>query len=110
MRMILSGLRAWTVQRLTAVYLLLFLLFALVRVAWHPPASYAQWHAWVTSGGVRPAMMLFFAALLVHTWVGLRDVLLDYVKSPSLRAAALGILAMGLAALGSWVLQILINA
>jgi succinate dehydrogenase/fumarate reductase cytochrome b subunit len=40
--MILSGLRAWTVQRLTAVYLLLFLLFTLVRVAWHPPACASQ--------------------------------------------------------------------
>lgn len=110
MRTILSGLRAWTVQRLTAIYLLLFLLFALVRMAWHPPATYAQWHAWVTLSGVRPAMMLFFAALLVHAWVGLRDVLLDYVKSLLLRVAALGLLAMGLAALGAWALQILIAA
>lgn len=45
--MILSGLRAWTVQRLSALYLLVFLLFAVARIAGEPPQSYAQWRAWV---------------------------------------------------------------
>jgi len=108
MTMLFSGLRAWTIQRLTAIYVLLFLLYALASIALRPPSSYVQWHAWVID--VRPGLMLFFAALLVHAWVGLRDVVLDYAKPAPVRAAALGALALGLAALGAWVLQILIVA
>ena len=108
--MILSGLRAWTVQRLGALYLLVFLLFAVARIAAEPPQSYAQWRAWVTSSGVRPAMIAFFAALLLHAWVGLRDVILDYVKPLPLRAGVLAIVAAGLALLAAWVVQILVGA
>ncbi|HEX7329561.1 MAG TPA: succinate dehydrogenase, hydrophobic membrane anchor protein [Casimicrobiaceae bacterium] len=108
--MILSGLRAWTVQRLGALYLLVFLLFAVAHIAAEPPQSYAQWRAWVMSGGVRTAVIVFFAALLLHAWVGLRDVILDYVKPLPLRATVLAIVAAGLALLGAWVVQILVGA
>lgn len=110
MTAVLTGLRAWTVQRVSAVYVLLFFLTTLVWLAAHRPVTYAQWHAWVISGGARPAMMLFFAALLVHAWVGLRDVLLDYVKPLPIRVAALAALALGLAGLGGWAAQILTSA
>lgn len=110
MKSVLTGLRAWTVQRVSAAYLLFFLLFMLAWVAVHHPMSEAQWRAWVTSGGMREATMLFFAALLAHMWVGLRDVVLDYVKPLLVRTAVLGVLALGLAALGSWVALILIPA
>ena len=31
--------------------------------------------------------MLFFAALLYHAWVGMRDILMDYVKPTGIRLA-----------------------
>lgn len=87
--------------------MLLFLLFLLVSVAFHPLTGHQQWQAWVARPGITLAFLFFFAALLSHLWVGLRDVLLDYAKPAGLRNALLGLVALGLLGLGVWVLAIL---
>jgi len=53
--------------------------------------------------------LFFFAALLGHMWVGLRDVLLDYAKPASLRHSLLAAVALGLLGLGIWLLSILLR-
>lgn len=104
-----TGLRAWWVQRVSAVCMLVFVAFVLVSFALHPPASHAQWRDWVARPGVTLAYLLFFAALLGHLWVGLRDVLLDYAKPAGARNALLALVALGLFGLSVWVLVILLR-
>lgn len=106
----LSGLRAWLVQRVTAVYLLSFMVFLLPHFIWNPPRDYAAWRAWVLSPWISVVTTLFFLALLLHIWVGLRDVILDYVHRLAARAIALALLAAGLGAMAIWVLQIVLAA
>ena len=52
------------------------------------------------------AVVVFFAALLMHAWVGLRDVILDYVNPVASRVCALVLLACGLLGLAAWVARI----
>ena len=104
-----TGLGAWWVQRASAVTLLLLLLFFLMSIAVHPLIGHLQWRAWVSQPGITLAFLFFFAALLSHLWVGLRDVLLDYAKPVGLRRALLALVAIGLSGLGVWVLAILIG-
>jgi succinate dehydrogenase / fumarate reductase, membrane anchor subunit len=106
----LSGFLAWFVQRFTAVYLLLFLLYALFHFLFNGPQSYDEWRDWVGSPFVFTSTMLFVLALLLHAWVGLRDVLTDYVRWFGLRVLLLVMLAFSLAGLALWVLQILFLA
>lgn len=108
MKKLLSGLRAWLVQRFTAVYMLLFCVFALFHFAVDAPHSYDAWRAWISAAPVLLATALFFIALLLHAWVGLRDVVLDYVKPLPLRVAVLAALGFGLAGLALWMLRILL--
>lgn len=103
----ISGLRAWLLQRFSAIYLLLFFLSALVYFVFFPPHSYQAWHAWVTTPVVSIAIMVFFAALLLHAWVGLRDVMLDYAKPLALRVSALALLGLGLLIIAMWVARVL---
>lgn len=110
MKKALTGLRAWIVQRFTAVYMLLFLVLALFQFAFDPPGSYFAWREWITSPFPLVATVLFFIALLLHAWVGLRDVAMDYVRPVPLRMAVLGLLALVLAGLALWVMQILFLA
>ena len=110
MRRALSGLRAWLVQRVSAVYMLLFLVFVLAHFLLDVPRSYLAWHTWIANPVVSIATFVFFAALLAHMWVGLRDVILDYVKPLAVRAGALALLALGLIGLGAWVIRILWRA
>ena len=102
-----TGLPAWVVQRASAVYMLLFIVFFLVHFAVDPPQHYAGWHTWITSAAMSIATAGFFAALLAHAWVGLRDVLMDYVHVVTARVALLGLVGVGLAAAGLWVVRIL---
>lgn len=110
MKKALSGLRAWTVQRLTAVYMLVFCIFMLVRFAVDRPHSYADWHAWMSGPFILLLTALFFLALLAHTGIGLRDVALDYIRLLPLRIAFLTLLSFSLLGLALWVLNILLLA
>jgi succinate dehydrogenase / fumarate reductase, membrane anchor subunit len=103
-----SGLRAWLVQRFTAVWMLVFLVFVLLHFALHRPGSFDEWRAWVTSPAVRLATVLFFLSLFLHAWVGLRDVMIDYVRPAALRLALLAALYLALAGLALWVVQVLL--
>ena len=107
MRLRFTGLAAWWVQRASAVCMLLFIFFALAAFSLYPPHSYLEWRSWASSPGASMAILAFFAALLSHRWVGLRDVLLDYAKPAGLRRLLLGLVAAGLLATAVWVLVIL---
>jgi succinate dehydrogenase / fumarate reductase membrane anchor subunit len=95
------------VQRVSAVYMLCFIVFFVLRLAFDPPHDYLAWHAWMTGPAMSVATAGFFAALLAHAWVGLRDVLIDYVHALAVRAVLLGLVSLGLASLGVWVVRIL---
>jgi succinate dehydrogenase / fumarate reductase membrane anchor subunit len=103
-----SGARAWLLQRLTAVYMLLFLVLVLARFAADAPSSYEAWRNWIGAAGMRIAILLFVAAVLLHAWVGLRDVAMDYVHPPALRIGVLALIGAGLAAAGAWMALILV--
>lgn len=51
--------------------------------------------------------ILFVAALLIHAWVGLRDVTLDYVALHAPRIVVLFLIALSLLSLAAWTVQIL---
>ena len=103
----LGALQPWLVQRLSAVFMLLFLAFVLVHFLVDPPHSYNAWRAWIGQPAVGTAALLFFAALLVHAWVGLRDVTLDYFKPLGVRIAVLALIALALLGAAAWIFRIL---
>lgn len=106
----LSGLQAWIVQRVTAAYMLLFLFYALLCFTFDPPASYIAWREWVTRPLVTIATVLFFGVLLLHAWIGLRDVAMDYIRPVPIRLFFLSGLAIVLSGLGIWVARVLLLA
>lgn len=106
----ISGLPVWLVQRAGAVYMLLFVLFFLVYFLLYPIHSYQEWRAWVAQPVMSVALFTFFVALLVHMWVGLRDVVFDYVQPARLRPPLAVVLIIGLAGLGVWLVWILFRA
>ena len=109
MKVRFTGLKAWWVQRVSALYMLLFVVFMLYSFALQPLQTFSKWHAWLARPSTSVAFLVFFAALLGHMWVGLRDVLLDYAKPASLRRSLLAAIALGLLGLGAWVLSILLR-
>ncbi len=107
MRKAVTGLRAWLVQRVSAIYMLFFIVFLLVHFLVDPPNSYLAWHDWALSRGVSIAASVFWVALFAHAWVGVRDVIMDYVHPIAARVFALALLGLGLVGAGAWVARIL---
>jgi succinate dehydrogenase / fumarate reductase membrane anchor subunit len=79
------GLGDWLLQRLTAVVMALYTLAAFAWVMISPPHSHADWKAMFSGAFFRLATTLFFAALLYHAWVGMRDILMDYLHATGVR-------------------------
>ena len=107
MRTTVTGLRAWLVQRLSAVYMLFFIVWFLVHFIVEPPHSFPAWREWLMSSGVSIAIAMFFVALMAHVWVGVHDVIMDYVHPVALRVCLLVLLGLSLAAMGGWVMRTL---
>ena len=72
------------------------------------PISYAVWRDLFAQGWMRVATLLFAASLAWHAWVGVRDILMDYIKPDGLRLS-LQVLARcwSIAAYLGWAIQIL---
>jgi succinate dehydrogenase / fumarate reductase membrane anchor subunit len=104
------GLRTWLMQRISAVYLAVFLCYVLFHALRHGAHSYTEWQAWLTSPLMNIATAGFILALVAHAWVGMRDVILDYIKPVGLRLALLSLTAVLLAGSSLWALRSLLLA
>ena len=101
------GLRDWLAQRITAVVMAVYTVIILVVVMTGMPLSYEVWRDLFTQGWMRVATLLFAVSLGWHMWVGIRDVIMDYVKPAGLRLALeVGVLLVIAGYLG-WTVQIL---
>lgn len=73
------GLDPWLLQRASAVYLALFLPLFLV-LAWRAgPLDFASWQGLFAPPAMKVAALLGVSALLLHAWIGLREIFIDYV-------------------------------
>jgi succinate dehydrogenase / fumarate reductase membrane anchor subunit len=101
------GLRDWLSQRFTAVVMLLYTLLFLGVVLWHGGMDYAGWRSLWSGNAFRLASFLFMAALLWHAWVGVRNILMDYIKPVGVRLALQGAVIATLVAYLGWTIQTL---
>ena len=79
------GIGGWLIQRLSAVVMAVYTVILAVALFAHPPRDHASWKALFSMGWMRVATLLFLVSLLLHAWVGMRDILMDYVKPTGLR-------------------------
>jgi succinate dehydrogenase / fumarate reductase membrane anchor subunit len=106
---VLTGQRAFLAQRISALVLLAFVAAAAARLAFGSPVTLAQWQAWAAQPFAAAALLVLAAALFAHAWVGIRDVLLDYVRPFALRLSLLAAVAAGLLFLAAWSALILVS-
>ena len=101
------GLRDWLAQRITAVIMAVYSVIAVFVLLTGRPISYAVWRDLFAQGWMRVATLLFMASLAWHAWVGVRDILMDYVKPAGLRLALEVMVLLTIAAYVGWTIQIL---
>jgi succinate dehydrogenase / fumarate reductase membrane anchor subunit len=101
------GLRDWLAQRVTAAIMAVYSVIVLVVLIGGVPISYAVWKDLFAQGWMRVATLLFAASLGWHAWVGMRDILMDYVKPTGVRLALEVAVLLVIAGYLGWTVQIL---
>ena len=100
------GTRDWLMQRVTAIVIALYslLLAALIVAA---PAGYAGWSGIFSNQFMKLATFVALICLFLHAWVGVRDILMDYIKPTGVRLTLLAATIVALVAYVGWSIHIL---
>ena len=101
------GLRDWLAQRITAAIMAIYSVIAVWVLLTSGPLTYAVWRDLFAQGWMRVATLLFMASLAWHAWVGVRDILMDYIKPDGLRLSLQVFTLLTIAAYVGWTIQIL---
>jgi succinate dehydrogenase / fumarate reductase membrane anchor subunit len=80
------GMRQWLTQRLSAVVMALYTLMFVLLIAVYQPANYAEWHDFFSPWLWRLATLICWVCLTMHAWLGVRDVLKDYIFNVTVRS------------------------
>ena len=101
------GTRDWLAQRITALVIAVYSVIVLCVVLLGRPLSYPVLKDLFSHGWMRVATLLFMVCLVWHAWVGVRDILMDYVKPDGLRLALQVATLLLLAGYLGWTVQVL---
>jgi succinate dehydrogenase / fumarate reductase membrane anchor subunit len=101
------GMRDWLAQRISAAIMAVYSVILAVVLLREVPLSYGVWRELFAQGWMRVATLLFAVSLAWHAWVGVRDILMDYVKPDGLRLALQVFTLLVIAAYVGWTVQIL---
>jgi succinate dehydrogenase / fumarate reductase membrane anchor subunit len=104
------GVRDWLVQRVSAVVMALYTVIFAGAFAAARPIDFATWKALFSQGWMRVATLLFFVSLFLHAWVGMRDIVMDYIKPAGLRLALHVLVILVLIGCAGWTFTILWRA
>ena len=101
------GLRDWLSQRITAALMALFTLVVIVQVLLPGPLGYDRWAGIFSRQWMKALTFVVIVSLLVHVWVGMRDILMDYVKPVGMRLALQVATIAWLVGCAGWAVQVL---
>ncbi len=101
------GLRDWLAQRITAAIMAVYTVILLVVLVGGVPITFPVWKDLFAQGWMRVATLLFAASLAWHAWVGMRDILMDYVKHAGARLTLEVAVLLLVAGYLGWTVQIL---
>ena len=104
-----QGMRAWLLQRLTAIYIAVYSLSLTIWIVTNFPVNYSSWYSVFSHPIMLIATVIFYLSLFIHAWVGMRDILVDYAKPSSVRFILLTALALFLTVMTTWLLLIIIS-
>lgn len=101
------GLRDWMAQRATAVVMAVYTVILLVSFLSAKNFSYEGWAGMFAQQWFKLATFVTVIALIYHAWVGVRDVLMDYVHPAGTKLVLQVATLVWLIACAGWAAQIL---
>lgn len=104
-----KGMRPWVLQRFSAVYIALYCLAMMIFLLADLPDDFLAWRGLFSHPVMNIATLLFLFGLLAHAWVGVRDILVDYVHSMPVRLILISGLSMLQICLAIWVSMLMFS-
>lgn len=101
------GLRDWLAQRVTACLMALFTLVVIVQLLLPGELGYERWAGIFSRQWMKMLTFVVILSLLIHAWVGIRDVLMDYVKAVGVRLALHVATLVWLVGCVGWAIQVI---
>jgi succinate dehydrogenase / fumarate reductase membrane anchor subunit len=101
------GLRDWMAQRVTAVLMALFTVALVVQLLLPGEMGYGKWQGIFSTQWMKLLTFVTIVALIYHVWVGMRDVLMDYVKPVGIRLLLQIFTLAWLVGCAGWAIQVL---
>jgi succinate dehydrogenase / fumarate reductase membrane anchor subunit len=101
------GLRDWLAQRVTAAVMALFTLFIAGYLLLQRGVDYDVWTGLFSNNVMRSFALLFLLSLFYHAWIGVRDIVMDYVKPTGIRLLVHVLVILTLLMYVIWSVQIL---
>lgn len=84
----LNGILSWLVQRITSIIMLVVLIAIIIGVFILKFKLNNDLHSWQQLFDdvlVKVILQLFFISLSLHAWVGVRDILMDYIQNVGIK-------------------------
>lgn len=97
-----NGLKDWLIQRVSAIYLALYMLFLLGYLLMHTSLKYDNWHALFQLQAMQIASVIALFLLLLHAWIGIWTVTTDYIKRTVVRVPVQVLVALFLGSQFLW--------
>jgi succinate dehydrogenase / fumarate reductase membrane anchor subunit len=101
------GWREWLAQRITALVMAVFAVFIYGFFLIKGGVSYPEWKELFAAQWFRILALLFLLSLYYHAWIGVRDVLMDYVKPLAIRLTLQVLVLLALLCFTIWSVAIL---
>ncbi|TFH12033.1 MAG: succinate dehydrogenase, hydrophobic membrane anchor protein [Nitrosomonadales bacterium] len=101
------GLLDWLVQRVTAVVMAIYILLVIALLLFFSPHEYADWKAIFANQWIRIVSFLFFVSLCWHAWIGIRNILMDYIHETGVRLTIQVLVIFSLFFYAVWAIEII---
>jgi len=100
------GIGGWLLQRVTGAIVALYVV-ALLAILFRPGMDVGTWQVIFHRTSFRLATFAALMATFAHAWVGMRDIIMDYLRSTAVRLTAEILVIVALVLYAGWAIQIL---
>ncbi|WWO95337.1 MAG: succinate dehydrogenase, hydrophobic membrane anchor protein [Candidatus Dasytiphilus stammeri] len=80
-----NGIYDWLLLRISAIIILLYILYIAFFFLTTDTINYMTWHTFFASTFTKGFTIIVLLSTVIHSWIGIWQVLTDYIKSLILR-------------------------
>ncbi|ARU93411.1 MULTISPECIES: succinate dehydrogenase membrane anchor subunit [Tatumella] len=91
-----NGIHDWLLLRGAAIVIALYVVYILGFFIFTSHITFDVWHGFFSATFTRVFTLLTLFSILIHGWIGMWQVLTDYVKNVALRLVVQGLVVLAL--------------